>query len=225
MSGIRCLVFDIDDTLYLEREYVRSGFEVVGEWARRTLGIPDFSERAWKIFEDGGRNTIFNQVLESCRVDVTGSLIQTLINIYREHDPNIELLDDVVKFLEKYNGRVPLAVVTDGISRSQRAKSRALCLDKYMNPIIFTDELGVGMGKPHPGSFRIIQEKIGVSGSNCVYIADNPAKDFQGPKSLGWNTVRVRRQGGLHFDSDNCLDVDVECVDLTEVAAIIGSHG
>jgi len=225
MSGIRCLVFDIDDTLYLEREYVRSGFQVVGGWAQRNLGIPDFFEHAWKVFENGGRSTIFNQVLESCGVEVTGSLIQTLINIYREHNPNIELLDDAVKLLEKYNGRIPLAIVTDGVSRSQRAKSRALGLDKYMNPIIFTDELGVGMGKPHPKSFRIIQEKTGVSGSSCTYIADNPAKDFQGPKSLGWNTVRVRRQGGLHFDSCNCLDVDVECSDLTEVAAIIGSHG
>ena len=224
MSGLRCLVFDIDDTLYLEREYVRSGFHVVDEWARRNLGIPDFFQRAWKVFENGGRNTVFNQVLESCHVEATGPLIQSLVDAYRKHDPKIELLDDALEFLEEFKGEFPLAVVTDGPLRSQRAKCRALSLERYMNLIIYTDELGAGMGKPHPGSFRIIQEKTGVSGSSCVYIADNPAKDFQGPKLLGWNTIRLRRQGGLHFDSDNCSDIDVECSDLTEVAAIMGSH-
>lgn len=225
MSGLRCLVFDIDDTLYLEREYVRSGFEVVDAWARRTLGIPDFFERAWKIFENGGRNTIFNQVLEACSVEATGSLVRSLVDIYREHDPRIELLKDALEILTEFQGKFPLAVVTDGASRSQRAKSRALKLDRYMNPIFFTDELGAGMGKPHPGSFRLIQERTGFSGSGCVYIADNPAKDFRGPKSLGWDTIRVRRQGGLHYESDNGLDVDVACCDLTEVAAIIRSDG
>src|SRR5207302_9076607 len=36
-----CVVFDIDDTLYLERDYVRSGFRAVGTWAEQWLRIPD----------------------------------------------------------------------------------------------------------------------------------------------------------------------------------------
>ena len=31
---MQVLVFDIDDTLYLERDYVRSGFGAAGRWAR-----------------------------------------------------------------------------------------------------------------------------------------------------------------------------------------------
>ena len=38
-----CVVFDIDDTLYLERDYVLSGFAAVGPWARDWLAIPDFA--------------------------------------------------------------------------------------------------------------------------------------------------------------------------------------
>jgi hypothetical protein len=37
-----CAVFDIDDTLYLERDYVRSGFEAVGRWAVKWIQIEDF---------------------------------------------------------------------------------------------------------------------------------------------------------------------------------------
>ena len=40
-----CVVFDVDDTLYLERDYVRSGFRAVGVWASRWLGLSGFAER------------------------------------------------------------------------------------------------------------------------------------------------------------------------------------
>ena len=35
---IRAVVYDLDDTLYLERRYVRGGFSAVGEFLRQTLG-------------------------------------------------------------------------------------------------------------------------------------------------------------------------------------------
>ncbi|MGQ9635778.1 MAG: HAD family hydrolase, partial [Bryobacteraceae bacterium] len=57
------VAFDLDDTLYLERDYVRSGFEAVGEWAKERLGIGDFTQRAWRWFQQGRRGDIFNQVL------------------------------------------------------------------------------------------------------------------------------------------------------------------
>ena len=44
LSEIDVLVLDIDDTLYLERDYVRSGFKCVGEWVNDRLGLSEFSE-------------------------------------------------------------------------------------------------------------------------------------------------------------------------------------
>ena len=43
---IHTLVFDLDDTLYLEREYALSGFRAVGDWLRQTRGLIDFEARA-----------------------------------------------------------------------------------------------------------------------------------------------------------------------------------
>src|SRR5882762_1725218 len=50
-----CFVFDLDDTLYLERDFVCSGFEHVGIYAEKELGIPNFAERAWSLFVAGHR--------------------------------------------------------------------------------------------------------------------------------------------------------------------------
>ena len=39
---VRCVAFDLDDTLYLERDYVRSGFWAVGRWIESHVAVTDF---------------------------------------------------------------------------------------------------------------------------------------------------------------------------------------
>src|ERR671917_220269 len=93
-SPSQVVVFDIDDTLYLERDYVRSGFRAVGAWARRTLGVPDLADQAWAAFEAGVRSTIFNEVLSGAGVEATPELLARMVACYREHQPDILLLAD-----------------------------------------------------------------------------------------------------------------------------------
>ena len=218
----RCVVFDIDDTLYLERDYVRSGFRAVGQWAARELGIPDFFERAWDRFSEGTRGTIFNRVLEAVGRAPGDADIAAMVAVYRAHRPDIELLADARACLERLRGKMPLGVVTDGPLESQRAKAGALGLAAFADPIVFTAELGAGFGKPHPRAFRRIERQTGLSGPACAYVADNPHKDFAGPKGLGWATIRVRRPGALHHDAPSGTDVDVERSDLSNLTDVLG---
>jgi putative hydrolase of the HAD superfamily len=37
-----------------------------------------------------------------------------------------------------------------------------------------------------------------VAATDFWYLADNPAKDFVAPNALGWITVQVVRDGGIH---------------------------
>ena len=93
-SGRRCVVFDLDDTLFLERDYVRSGFAAVGGWARRRLGVSGFGERCWAAFEAGARGRTFDEALAACGVEPAAALIDEMIGVYRRHRPSIELLAD-----------------------------------------------------------------------------------------------------------------------------------
>jgi hypothetical protein len=43
VNGLAAVVFDIDDTLYLERDYVRSGFGVVSRAIAPDAGAPPLS--------------------------------------------------------------------------------------------------------------------------------------------------------------------------------------
>ena len=64
--------------------------------------------------------------------------------------------------------------------------------------IILTDEFGEGYAKPHPRAFELMSKRLAVEPARCVYVADNPAKDFLAPNALGWLTVQWRRTGQVH---------------------------
>ena len=216
--SVRCIAFDVDDTLYLERDYVRSGFTAVGAEARARWGIADFGDRAWRLFEEGVRGNVFDLVLAACGVTVSPDAIAALVASYREHPPSIRLLDDALACLVRLHERMPLAGLSDGPEVSQRAKIAALGLDRWLSPLIVTADLGPGFGKPSPEGFRRIESATGESGAACAYVADNPTKDFAGPRRLGWRTVRIRRPDGLHADLPSGDDVELEIESLDELS-------
>jgi len=49
-------------------------------------------------------------------------------------------------------------------------------------------------------------------------------KDFAGPRALGWDTIRVRRQQGLHFAEEAAVGASprMEVADLSRVSEILG---
>ena len=192
-----CAVFDIDDTLYLERDYVRSGFDAVGRWAAKWIHIEDFAEQCWRRFSAGRRRSIFDEVLRESGRKANPELVSALVEVYRTHTPSIALAPDASEALEAISRVASIAVISDGPAASQSRKAEALGLGSFAAPIVLTEILGTEFRKPHPRAFELVSQCR--PASVCAYIADNPLKDFAAPKQLGWITVRVRRPGGLHY--------------------------
>jgi putative hydrolase of the HAD superfamily len=218
----RCVVFDIDDTLYLERDYVRSGFRAVDAWVTRELGLMGFADAAWAYFLAGRRGDVFDQVLRDEGVEPSGETVRAMVECYRSHRPAIELLDDAAALIEGLTGRVRFAAISDGPLESQQAKVAALGVSSWAAAIVLTAELGSEFGKPHPRAFEVVESILGTHGNDNVYVADNPGKDFVAPRELGWRTVRVRRPESLHVETACDDDVDFEVVDLSRVAPMLG---
>jgi putative hydrolase of the HAD superfamily len=216
---MRAVVFDVDDTLYLERDYVQSGFAAVGRWAASALDITGFADAAWGAFECGRRGDVFDLVLESNGF-VAAHHVPLMVELYRAHVPSIGLEPDARECLDALDGRALLAIVTDGPSRSQRAKLAALGMTDRAEVVVLTDELGPGHAKPDPLAFEMVESRLGLAGSRCTYVADNPTKDFAAPRALGWRTVRIRRSGGLHTHLPSTSDVDEELQDLRALASV-----
>lgn len=198
-----CLAFDLDDTLYLERDYVRSGFAHVGRWAAKWLDIADLGERAWNLFEQGHRGDIFDRVIRQVGSEPRQALIEHLLWLYRTHVPAIALLPDAAEFLNTLDASTGVALITDGPMSSQSLKVEVLALGRIARPVVLTDRWGAGFAKPHVRAFEYVQECWRDPAAKFVFVGDNPVKDFAGPKALGWTTVRIRRSGGIHCGVEN----------------------
>lgn len=203
--GIRGVILDIDDTLYLERDYVKSGFDAVGQ----ALGVPSFGADCWQCFLDGVRGNTFDLVrakYPEIRVNT-----KDLVNVYRSHWPNIALCEDAAVFLRSLHD-YRVAFLTDGPLASQRAKSDALGLLPWVDFPLYTAEIGAP--KPALRGYLLAAFGLCLEPEECVYIADNPAKDFIAPHALGMRTIRVRRPGSLHESVQSTQDVDLEVTGL-----------
>ncbi|GAB3690205.1 HAD family hydrolase [Corynebacterium nasicanis] len=198
----RLIVLDVDDTLYLECDYVRSGFRAVSDYVDQEFGFGGFYDHAWESFLAGRRGNIFDEVLTMLPDDRRPS-VPDLVAVYRNHRPDITLCPDARAFLDEVAGDFHLGVVTDGPVASQRNKIEALGLDRWVTEFVVTGEHGPTWHKPSLLPFRHLEEAFGVHGAECVYIADNPHKDFVGPTELGWQAVRMVRPFGLHAEADD----------------------
>lgn len=198
MPPAHCFVLDLDDTLYPERDYVRSGFSAVDALVTERLDLQGFGDACWQAFRRGERRRIFDDVLQSMPGSANRGLVAELVQVYRLHEPRIKLYPDARRFIAGAHklGR-PLALITDGPRQSQWAKIDALKLREKFSPIVVTDDLGPGKSKPHPASFELVEQTLG-RGLQYVYIADNPNKDFLAPNRLGWMSIRIQRSGSLH---------------------------
>jgi putative hydrolase of the HAD superfamily len=220
-------VFDLDDTLYLERDYVRSGFNALDAWVNTNLGLSGFSLRAWALFQQGARNHIFDRTLLEAGIKPDREIIVTMVDLYRNHLPHIQLPADADNCLRGVRGLVHVALISDGPEQMQRNKIRALGLVQTFEMVVLTSTLGTDYAKPHPKAFLEVQKYFGSGAHQYVYVADNPSKDFQGPRSLGWRTIRVRRHGGLYssLEADLFVSPDFEVPDLNGALDMLVKNG
>ena len=190
----RVVVFDMDDTLFSEREFVRSGFYAVDRFLLDEYGSSDFFSKAWALFDSGERGKIFNQALiDIAEIESTEFLIKKMLSVYRAHLPSIRLFDDAKWALEYYSTKVPLALVSDGYLQTQKNKANALGIDVFFQKIYFTDQWGKDCWKPSTCAFLKVEENFNAYKDECIYISDNPKKDFIAPNQLGWDSIQIKR--------------------------------
>ena len=205
---IKGVIFDLDDTLYSEKQYVRSGFKAIAEY----LNILSAEERLWHYFERG--KPAVDAYLEE--IDMMNKKNDCL-RVYRDHFPKITLYDGVYEMIADIKKRgLKVGIITDGRPNGQRQKIKALGLDELIDDIIITDELGgVQFRKPNDISFRIMQCRWKIPFEQMVYIGDNDSKDFQAPRKLGLRWVLFDNHEGLYcnYTQHNCFSIKT----MTEV--------
>lgn len=191
IDDIEFVVFDLDDTLYSEKEYVHSGYLKISDY----FCLPGLEQELWKAFTQGKKaiDVVFEKEGLIDRKDEA-------IKIYRNQCPTIHLYDGAREMLQriKQSGRL-LGMLTDGRPEGQHAKIKALDLEALFDEIVITDELGgAECRKPNSIGFVKLHEKTGIPYEKMAYIGDNLNKDFIAPEKLGMKCIYFRNRDGLY---------------------------
>lgn len=111
------------------------------------------------------------------------------------------LFDDARALLEALDGRLPLALVTNGAADTQGEKIEALGIRSHFRGIAISGELGAA--KPNPAIFAHALERLGVEpGASVWHIGDNLQTDVAGAQAAGLTAVWLNRKGVLPGDGD-----------------------
>lgn len=190
------VVFDLDDTLYKERDYVDSGCSAVAQTIGATYRqdpkvLIDMIQRAPVVAKG------FDALMDFINSEGGSNLtIKEILEIYREHVPTLHLPEEsrqLLDFLKTAHPEIRLGLITDGRSIAQRAKIKALGLNRYFPEeyVIISEEIGADKHSVAP--FKALMSRVNPSNDpvKYIYIGDNPRKDFLWPNKMGWLTVQL----------------------------------
>lgn len=196
-----CIAFDLDDTLYKERDFVLSGYRAVAE-AMATEKRP--AEQLYGIMTSSANafDALSYALNDRYSVD-------DFLKIYRCHVPDIKLSTDTENTLTYLKGKgYKLGLITDGRSLTQRNKIRSLGLERFIpaENMIVSEEINADKTTPNP--FEMLKLKL--EASQYSYVGDNVLKDFHWPNLLGWETVMLRDPESVNVHRHPLDGVDEE---------------
>ncbi len=197
----KAVLFDVDDTLYVEEDFVRSGFtEVARHLAAREVGDAESILRELEAIHRGeGREQVLDKLVR--RRGLPEESVPGLVRLFRNHSPRIHLLPDVPPLLARLRARgFRLGCITDGWPGVQRRKVEALGLAALVDTVVYTGDYGPSRWKPAPFPFEACCARLGVRTRESVCVGDNPERDVRGARGAGIVSVRIRHDRGYFRD-------------------------
>ena len=188
---VEAVIFDLDDTLYDERKFVRSGHRAVSSYLAEKYGVDREScyRLLSNIFSNQGRSNVFDSALKKLNI-YRKETVQEMVTVYRNHIPSIVLFREAQKLLAKLKKKCRLGLITDGVLEVQKNKVKTLKIQHLFDVITYAVEYG---GKHSVKPFLVTLKKLKVPASESIYVDDNPLKGFSAAKKTGIRTVRILR--------------------------------
>ena len=182
------MVFDLDDTLYKEQDYLHSAYRDIAAKIESRYGLEGVFDQMLRWWQED--ENVFQRLIDAYGLDMT---VDDLLTVYRSHVPAIRLDEETKHLLDYLHQIAVIGLITDGRSLTQRHKIEALGLSAYMDEedILISEE--TGYEKPSEVPYRHFMARY----PSCTYyyIGDNPAKDFVAPDRLGWTSICLLDDG------------------------------
>jgi FMN phosphatase YigB (HAD superfamily) len=195
---VRCVIFDLDDTLY---DCLGQRVPVTHRYAAQAMVKAGLNADAEAVYRARMRAFRTDPMLRYIDAEVTRHFgaenPEAVSHVAREAYFNCP-----VGHLTLFPGSLPLLrflkkrgvrnfIVSFGEPKTQHAKVKALVLDREpsVEKIYYADRNNV---LTKEAAFRKIQKRTGLPSGEILVVGDRPAREIRAGKELGMHTVRLR---------------------------------
>ena len=204
---IEAVGFDLDGTLYDELDFILQVYSPIATLLANVTKQGQY-EVYWRMVnrwlkKGSSYNRIFLEVLSSKDIngEIKKSTIEKCLHIYRYFQPELCLTNRVKILLDNFKNNYPVFLITDGNSLLQRAKFKALELEKWFDHsnVAISGDYGFECQKPSVFMASQIEVLRNVSPSQVIYFGDRE-KDalFANNVGFGFIPVKVMQVGVIH---------------------------
>lgn len=215
MVSRRAVVFDLDDTLYPLRDFVRSGFRAVAEQVGVSTGIaPALAMHVLTAEAERARGRELQAL--AAWAGLPEASVPGFVETIRRHVPELRLPELSRAVLRVLARDWRIGIVTNGRPDIQARKVRALGLAPLVDAIVYADALGPGCAKPAAAPFLEIGRQLGVAPGDTVFVGNDPVADIGGASAAGLRTIFLTAGDGA---SGAAPEADATVTSLADVPA------
>ena len=211
--------FDLDGTLFDDRQYVRAGLLAAADVIDRETGVDLSAELLRAYFQRELTERTFDHVLDEHGLSI--DLVPELVTAYHGHSAPLVAFPDAEPTLERLGREYDLAVVTGGTNGA--TKLDRLGLTGYFDSVVVAPAHGWSKREPEP--FEAALGELGVTPDGTAVVGDRPAVDFVQPNRMGMLTVRVRRGRYATVVASEATDPDLVVESLGAVPEVLRREG
>ncbi len=193
---IRCLTFDLDNTLWAIEPVIRRAEKEFYAWLdvhcpaiTARYNVQELAEQRHNYFRDFPHQRhnltwLRKQWLETIFTEFgRGELdVDAAFHYYWRHRNNVELFSGTREILGILCQRFRIGAITNG-----NACVEMIGIDEYFDFVISSERIGVA--KPAAGIFQAALQAAGVPAHQVVHVGDDPRTDVLGAAALGFRTI------------------------------------
>ena len=222
--GYRAILFDVDDTLLDfqtgNRNAVNRLMDELGYFdPNRFDQYEAINLKCWEELEAGlliqSQLKVARFVRFFDRYPVSGDPKRAAGRFVELLGQQSILLPNALETVRKIAERLPVAIVTNGITSIQRSRLALSPLREYVTEVVISEE--VGLSKPRPGIFLAALDRLGVKPRDALMVGDGVNSDIRGANNAGIDACWYNPSGkvlpeGVHAEYE-ITDIR-QCVEI-----------
>ncbi|MGM5693330.1 HAD family hydrolase [Streptococcus suis] len=198
---MKALIFDVDDTLYDQIQPFERALERHIEVAREQIEplYLSFRRYADEVFEATATGKMSLKDSHIYRMkhaladfgyqvsDATALAIQIDYDYFQGQIALSPVFPEIFSWCQAQG--IAMGIITNGPYRHQLRKVRTMGLVNWfeLEHVLISGQ--VGITKPNPAIFQLMEERLGMSGEDICYLGDSFENDVVGAKAANWKAI------------------------------------